>query len=327
MRSPKLILDISQSQMENLSIDCSNFIPRMIKMEPTDEYFDTNNNYSERNTDSSDLYMVLNVNNQSQNMNAKSGYTGNYMQIPQSYSQTHPILIEDLNLPRNDILESAVPAANFTDFGVQPTKKRKYNKLKSNLNNYFNNNYSSSSTDSGISENKKFRFDENEFDKGTVTPTTLYKYNDKYYDESSNNNYYQNQHQQQPCDIKQYQSTCDIKYTSLDENSASPQFAPYYYENNLSNHSNQDQNNSQNLNNVTNDPNTLQQMNYYCESNVPLPALEVTPEKTITKKFLKMKENMMKIARRQKRKKSPEDAANKPTRVMANVRERQRTQR
>lgn len=310
--------------MENLTLDCNaSFIPRMIKMEQMDEQYDTNNNYNSRGNGTSELFMVIHANNPSPMLSPIKPYIGAYNQ-QMFQPQIH--VEEDLNLPRNDILEAAVPAASFEDYGVANSKKRKIRQRSAHMDYYQSNNYSSSSTDSGISENKKFRFDEMiDYEKGLVTPTTVYKYNDKFYEESNNGYYQQPQTPQtpmHPCDIKQqYPSPCESNYVNMDESSASPQFMPLYYDNT--------QNNT---------GHNQHQMPYYYDPTAPQPPTcqEVSTEKTAEKKLQKMKEKLtiLKATKRPRKKQvsrivrpliGAEDI--KETRVMANVRERQRTQR
>lgn len=325
MRSPKLILDISQSQMESLSLECSsNFIPRMIKMEHMDDQYDTNNNTNYSSRSNNEMYQLIHANDPSPVVSPIKTYIGAYMQSQQMLQHVE----EDLNLPRNDILEAAVPAGNFAqDFAATNPKKRKY---RAKHVDYYQN-YSTSSTDSGISENKKFRFDEViDYEKSLATPTTIYKYNDKPYEEPCNNGFYQQpltpQTPIQHCDIKQqYPSPCESQYINLDENSFSPQFAPVYYDNTVNTY-NPSSGHSQHP------------VPYYYEPSVtqPQPPQEISTEKVAERKLMKMKEKLtiLKASKRPRKKQVsriikplllPEDI--KETRVMANVRERQRTQR
>lgn len=253
--SPKLILDISQSQMENLSLSC-----KMIKVENSSDN-DSNNNSP----------------------------IGGHCKEDMKYTDL------DLSVPSTvSFYETSALS------GGNPNRKRRLTKnapMMDGSQNY----HESPSVES---ESKRFRFDPEGYE--SMVPTTIYKY-------GLNNNEEPYYHHNLPH---------DMKYSYINENSASPAQYGYYPENN---------------------PNLMPPNNYYYVQNNQLPeqvqqynnsetCLTVDPPQSSNEKRLKVvKERLNKIKTKKLKlpKLSPikgETEGNKVLRSMANVRERQRTQ-
>ncbi|CAO1437754.1 unnamed protein product [Diamesa tonsa] len=324
--SPKFILDISQNQMENLSLHS-----QMIKVEQQSDN-DSNNNSPSKNGEVSPIQTMK--------------YSGSD---------------EDLNLPRSDILSVPSTVSFYEQNGplTPPISKGVHKKRKMptqhdlttmcdgkykypmEYNMYHNN----SSTDSENCESKRMRYDIEgqglNYDcKKPYMPTTIYRCYDYPYNNNNNNNNINNNNNNNDNDKydENYYPThllplhSDMKYTNMDENSTSPQQQYSYYNSfehapTISHLTSTQYFYDHNVHNLHNDQNVPETM-----LEIPhIPQIVEQPQSSNEKRLKIVKARIQKI--KCKKIKLPkrtevflDKECNKQLRSQANVRERQRTQ-
>ena len=329
--SPKFILDISQNQMENLSLHS-----QIIKVEHQSDN-DSNNNSPAKNGDTSPIQTMK--------------FSGSD---------------EDLNLPRSDIL--SVPSTvsfyeqNYPE--LPPTTKAVHKKRKMPVQVHdlttmsdgkykypleYNMCHNNSSTDSEICENKRMRYDIEEqglsYDcKKPFLPTTIYRCYDYPYNNINNNHHNHNNddNNNNNNDNDKYDENyypthllplhCEMKYTNMNDNSTSPQqqYNPYNsYENApiISHLTSTQYFYDHNVHNAHNDHNVPEHL-----TEIPqIPHIVEQPQSSNEKRLKIVKARIQKIkSKKIKLPKRTEEyldkECNKQLRSQANVRERQRTQ-